>query len=315
MGGRAARVRGLVTPLTPNDYDFALPPEQIAQVPADSRRSARLLVVRGDAIEHRHVHDLAAVIGACEPTPLVVVNDSRVVPARVFAERESAQALRAADRRSGPARARRAGPSLGPRGQEARGWGAAEPGRDRRDPALPRPAEPQRRARQPGLRVRARRRRAARRARGCGRAAVAALHRPAERALARRRRALPDRVRPRPGLGRGADGRPPLRRRPARPARARGDHAARRTRHLPTDGGRRRARSPGRVGAVLDPARGRRADRGGPGSGAADPRGRHHRDPNPRVSRGRPRGPDRRGQRLDRSWSSPPPIGSRWSTC
>jgi S-adenosylmethionine:tRNA ribosyltransferase-isomerase len=61
---------------------YELPPELIAQRPADRRELARLMhVPRGDAaLEHRTVADLPELV---PPGALVVVNDTRVVPARL----------------------------------------------------------------------------------------------------------------------------------------------------------------------------------------------------------------------------------------
>jgi S-adenosylmethionine:tRNA ribosyltransferase-isomerase len=75
---------------TPADYDFELPPEQIAQQPARERRGARLVLLgHGDRVEHRSVGELPELLAQIEPAPLLVVNDSRVVPARVHVRRES----------------------------------------------------------------------------------------------------------------------------------------------------------------------------------------------------------------------------------
>ncbi|PRP90567.1 S-adenosylmethionine:tRNA ribosyltransferase-isomerase [Enhygromyxa salina] len=76
---------------SPADFDFELPLEQIAQQPAPQRRGARLLhLPRGGPIEHRGVVDLPELLGARgHAPPLVVVNDSKVVPARVHARRET----------------------------------------------------------------------------------------------------------------------------------------------------------------------------------------------------------------------------------
>jgi len=75
---------------SPADYDFELPLEQIAQQPAAERRAARLLVLAaGATLEHRWIADLPGLLARQEPRPLVVVNDSRVVPARVHAQRET----------------------------------------------------------------------------------------------------------------------------------------------------------------------------------------------------------------------------------
>jgi S-adenosylmethionine:tRNA ribosyltransferase-isomerase len=75
-----------------SDFDYELPPELIAQTPAARRDDARLLVVGvgGAAIEHRGVADLPALLpeGA-----LVVVNDVRVIPARLHAHKPTGGAV------------------------------------------------------------------------------------------------------------------------------------------------------------------------------------------------------------------------------
>ncbi len=68
--------------IRPLDFDFELPAEQIAQHPAARRGDARMLVLRGAALEHRVAHELPAVL---PQDALVVVNDSGVVPARIHA--------------------------------------------------------------------------------------------------------------------------------------------------------------------------------------------------------------------------------------
>ncbi len=60
--------------------DYDLPDSAIAQRPADPRDAARLLVALGDTIDHRTVSDLPSLVG---PGDVVVVNDTRVIPARV----------------------------------------------------------------------------------------------------------------------------------------------------------------------------------------------------------------------------------------
>ena len=67
-------------PETLDDIDYDLPPSSIAQTPLVERDQARLLVDRGDAIEHRRVIDLPDLL---EPGDLLVVNDTRVLPARL----------------------------------------------------------------------------------------------------------------------------------------------------------------------------------------------------------------------------------------
>ncbi|MCX7373168.1 MAG: tRNA preQ1(34) S-adenosylmethionine ribosyltransferase-isomerase QueA [Alphaproteobacteria bacterium] len=70
------------------DFDYALPDALIAQEPARPRDAARLLVVRPDALEDRIVHDLPGVL---RPGDLLVVNDTRVIPARLTARRGEAR--------------------------------------------------------------------------------------------------------------------------------------------------------------------------------------------------------------------------------
>jgi S-adenosylmethionine:tRNA ribosyltransferase-isomerase len=64
------------------DFDFQLPPELIAQIPAPRRDQSRLLVLHRDSqqIEHRKFRDLLAYL---HPGDVLVLNDSRVSPARL----------------------------------------------------------------------------------------------------------------------------------------------------------------------------------------------------------------------------------------
>jgi len=66
--------------------DYELPQKLIARTPAARRDAAKLLVYdRSDeSIDHRHVRDLPALLRAGD---LLVLNDTRVLPARFFAER------------------------------------------------------------------------------------------------------------------------------------------------------------------------------------------------------------------------------------
>jgi S-adenosylmethionine:tRNA ribosyltransferase-isomerase len=68
-------------------FDFDLPPERIALRPISPRDAARLLVVRPDATpewEDRFVRDLPDLL---RPGDALVVNDTRVIPARLFGRR------------------------------------------------------------------------------------------------------------------------------------------------------------------------------------------------------------------------------------
>ncbi|MGB1013828.1 MAG: tRNA preQ1(34) S-adenosylmethionine ribosyltransferase-isomerase QueA [Nannocystaceae bacterium] len=66
--------------LGPEAFDFELPPQQIAQHPASRRGAARMLVLEEAGVLHRRADELAEVL---PEHALVVVNNSRVVPARV----------------------------------------------------------------------------------------------------------------------------------------------------------------------------------------------------------------------------------------
>jgi S-adenosylmethionine:tRNA ribosyltransferase-isomerase len=67
-----------------SDFDFDLPDELIATRPARPRSSARLLVAEGDRITDRHVRDLCDVL---RPGDRLVLNDTKVIPARLFGTR------------------------------------------------------------------------------------------------------------------------------------------------------------------------------------------------------------------------------------
>ena len=70
------------------DFSFELPEELIAQTPLERRDGSRLMVLdkQTGAIEHRHFYDLPELLqkGDC-----LVLNDSRVLPARLLGQRES----------------------------------------------------------------------------------------------------------------------------------------------------------------------------------------------------------------------------------
>ena len=69
-----------------SDVVYDLPHDAIAQQPVEPRDAARLLVDRGPdaAVEHRHVSDLPDLLRAGD---LLVVNDTRVLPARLHLRR------------------------------------------------------------------------------------------------------------------------------------------------------------------------------------------------------------------------------------
>ena len=71
-----------------SDFDYELPPERIAQEPPASRESARLLVAGPDRASDRHVR-ISDLPDFLREGDLLVVNDTRVRPARLYAERET----------------------------------------------------------------------------------------------------------------------------------------------------------------------------------------------------------------------------------
>ena len=69
------------------EFDFALPPDRIAQQPARPRDSARLLYV-GPDLADRAVSDLPALL---RPGDVLVANDTKVIPAQLSARRGEAR--------------------------------------------------------------------------------------------------------------------------------------------------------------------------------------------------------------------------------
>ena len=71
-----------------SDFDYELPPERIAQTPIEPRDHARMMVMHRDTgeIEHRHVYDIAEYL---QPGDLLVLNDTRVIPARLLGRKET----------------------------------------------------------------------------------------------------------------------------------------------------------------------------------------------------------------------------------
>ena len=70
------------------DFDYHLPESSIAQTPAEPRDSSRLLVLHRNTgeVEHRLFRDLGLFL---RPNDLLVLNQTRVIPARIFAKKET----------------------------------------------------------------------------------------------------------------------------------------------------------------------------------------------------------------------------------
>lgn len=70
-----------------SDIDYELPEKLIAQHPVEPRDSARLLVAtHPDRVEHKHMTDLVDMLEAGD---VLVVNDTRVLPARLALHRKT----------------------------------------------------------------------------------------------------------------------------------------------------------------------------------------------------------------------------------
>ena len=84
-------MRAIVDPLAhaalkKSDFHYDLPPELIAQAPLAERSASRLLVVppAPGALQDTHVHALPALL---QPGDLLIFNDTRVIPARLFGQK------------------------------------------------------------------------------------------------------------------------------------------------------------------------------------------------------------------------------------
>ena len=73
-----------------SDFDFDLPEDLIATRPAKPRPSARLLLAEGDAISDRRVLDLLDIL---RPGDRLVLNNTKVLPARLYGTRQRGDAL------------------------------------------------------------------------------------------------------------------------------------------------------------------------------------------------------------------------------
>ncbi len=73
--------------LTTEDFDFDLPEELIAQTPLSDRSSSRLLVVDREmgGFEDKHFYNI---IDELNPGDALVMNDTRVLPARIYGEKQ-----------------------------------------------------------------------------------------------------------------------------------------------------------------------------------------------------------------------------------
>ena len=75
-----------------SDFDFDLPPDLVAQHPAPERSGSRLLDGSGPLPVDRVFRDLPALLS---PGDLLVVNDTRVIKARLLGEKPTGGAVEA----------------------------------------------------------------------------------------------------------------------------------------------------------------------------------------------------------------------------
>jgi S-adenosylmethionine:tRNA ribosyltransferase-isomerase len=78
--------------LLTNDYDFTLPDELIARYPLARREDSRMLVLHRaeQRLEHRHFRDFPEYV---QPDDLVILNNTKVIPARVFSDDQRIELL------------------------------------------------------------------------------------------------------------------------------------------------------------------------------------------------------------------------------
>ncbi|MEG0457603.1 MAG: S-adenosylmethionine:tRNA ribosyltransferase-isomerase [Oscillospiraceae bacterium] len=69
------------------DFYFSLPKELIAQTPIEHRDHSRLMILNKTekTIEHKHFYDI---INLLNPGDTLVLNNSKVIPARIFGVKE-----------------------------------------------------------------------------------------------------------------------------------------------------------------------------------------------------------------------------------
>ena len=72
-----------------SDFDYHLPEELIANYPLDRRSSSRLLIY-SDKVEHKHFSNIVDYLSSGD---LLIVNNTSVIPARIFGTKESGGAV------------------------------------------------------------------------------------------------------------------------------------------------------------------------------------------------------------------------------
>src|SRR6266700_5233250 len=83
-----AVVKSPDTELRTSDFNYRLPPEQIATHPAARRDAARLMVLDRFRRSSNHVH-FREIAARLPPRALLVLNDTKVIPARLHGRKAS----------------------------------------------------------------------------------------------------------------------------------------------------------------------------------------------------------------------------------
>ena len=75
-----------------NDFFYDLPEELIAQIPLENRSESRMLYLNKESgnVEHKHFFDVVDYLKAGD---CLVLNNTRVLPARIFGTREDTGAI------------------------------------------------------------------------------------------------------------------------------------------------------------------------------------------------------------------------------
>lgn len=75
-----------------NDFDFHLPKDRIAQHPSEKRDHSRLMVLdrHNQSINHHHFYDILDLL---TPDDVLVINDTKVIPARLLGVKEETDAV------------------------------------------------------------------------------------------------------------------------------------------------------------------------------------------------------------------------------
>lgn len=70
-----------------SEFDYNLPEELIAQLPADKRENSKMLILdtKNKSITHKHFYDIVDII---DSNSLLVLNNTKVLPARLYGEKE-----------------------------------------------------------------------------------------------------------------------------------------------------------------------------------------------------------------------------------